>query len=44
MKWTKALKLAREINKHVFSCWNTGGPETCDRCLKLAAKLERETK
>jgi hypothetical protein len=43
-KWMRALELAREINKHVGSCWNTGGAEICERCLSLAKKLEKELK
>jgi hypothetical protein len=42
-KWTKALQLAREINKHTGSCWNTGGTEICERCFSLARKLVAET-
>lgn len=41
MTWKDAIKEAREINDHVGSCWIMGFPETCERCLSLARRLEK---
>jgi hypothetical protein len=33
------LEEARRLNYHSYSCWTTGGEETCQKCWSLAEEL-----
>jgi hypothetical protein len=38
-RWVKSLEEARRLNYHSYSCWTTGGEETCQKCWSLAEEL-----